>query len=374
MLLVVGLLVTVWTAWFFAVPVRVYEVTENARLEVESAAHPVSVQLDGRVTVTNLSIGRDVQKDEIVLVLDSEDERLALSEHRATHDGLTAELVAQRARIAAENEAASRHRAARHVAIQEARAAVEESEARSKYSELQLDALERLRARAATSRDEYARARAEAEALRALVKSTHLAPERLERELEAEATDHRARIAAFEVDAVRLASEIATESAIIRRLEHAVTRRYVRAPISGCVGAVAPTLRVGAVVRVGETVASIVPHGEARAVALFPVAALGRIHTSQRARLRLQGFPWTQYGPVQAQVDHVGNEPNSGLIRVELILIPDPRSPIPITHGLPGTAEVEVERVSPATLVLRSAGHYLSARRGMVMSPQDSSR
>ena len=32
---------------------------------------------------------------------------------------------------------------------------------------------------------------------------------------------------------------------------------------------------------------------------------------------------------------------------------------IPLQHGLPGTVEVEVERVSPATLVLREVGKHL---------------
>ena len=50
----------------------------------------------------------------------------------------------------------------------------------------------------------------------------------------------------------------------------------------------------------------------------------------------------------------VANEPRDGLLRVELKLLPDLRSPIPRQHGLAGTAEITVDRVSPATLVLRN--------------------
>jgi hypothetical protein len=53
----------------------------------------------------------------------------------------------------------------------------------------------------------------------------------------------------------------------------------------------------------------------------LPPAALGRIQPGQPARLRL-----------------------------------DAALPIPLQHGLPGTVEVEVDHVSPATLVLRTAG------------------
>ena len=87
---------------------------------------------------------------------------------------------------------------------------------------------------------------------------------------------------------------------------------------------------------------------------------MGRIQTGQRARLRLEGFPWTEYGGVSATVSNVAGEPRSGRVRVELAVNPDPASSIPLQHGLPGTIEVEVERVSPAVLLLRAAGRRLT--------------
>jgi membrane fusion protein (multidrug efflux system) len=97
-------------------------------------------------------------------------------------------------------------------------------------------------------------------------------------------------------------------------------------------------------------------------VAHFPAASVERIHPGRPARIRLEGFPWTQYGALAANVADVGNEPSEGLIRVELTLAPGHASPIPLGHGLPGSAEVEVERVSPAVLVLRAAGQLLAIR------------
>jgi membrane fusion protein (multidrug efflux system) len=362
-ILAAGALSTVWAAWFLIARVPVYEVAESARLEVKAAAHPVAAQVDGRVLVTDLAIGREVQAGEILVVLDAEEQRLALRESRTRRDGFAAKLEALRAQIAAEQEAASRHRAARSVAIGELRAKVEESEARAAYTEFQLGALAKLRARDAVSLEDYQRARAEAEALRAAVKTSRLAVERLEREREVAASDRQVRIAGLESDAVALAGDIAAEEATARRLEHAIAMRNVRAPVSGRVGEVVPEFREGSVVRTGEKLGSIVPPGEPRAVAMFPVAAVGRIHPRQPARLRLHGFPWTQYGTVRARVTDVGNEASGGLIRAELSLMAHPHSSIPIAHGLPGTAEVEVERVAPAVLVLRATGRYLAARR-----------
>jgi membrane fusion protein (multidrug efflux system) len=47
------------------------------------------------------------------------------------------------------------------------------------------------------------------------------------------------------------------------------------------------------------------------------------------------------------------------LIRVELELEAKQKSRVPIEHGLQGSAEVEVERVAPISLVLDAAGRYL---------------
>jgi hypothetical protein len=91
-----------------------------------------------------------------------------------------------------------------------------------------------------------------------------------------------------------------------------------------------------------------------------PSSALGRIRPSQAARLRLVGFPWTEYGSIAAVVNAVASEVRAGTVRVELAIQPDEASAVPFQHGLPGTVEIEVERVAPATLVLRAGGRLLT--------------
>jgi membrane fusion protein (multidrug efflux system) len=71
---------------------------------------------------------------------------------------------------------------------------------------------------------------------------------------------------------------------------------------------------------------------------------------------RLDGFPWAQYGTPAATVTRVATEARDGAIRVELDLAPQTPTAIPLQHGLPGTVEVTVEHVSPATMVLRGVG------------------
>jgi membrane fusion protein (multidrug efflux system) len=130
--------------------------------------------------------------------------------------------------------------------------------------------------------------------------------------------------------------------------------------MAGRLGEVAE-LRTGSVVREGGRLAAVVPQGELQLIADFlPPTALGRIRPGQPARLRLEGFPWTQYGSLAATVSRVAGEVRDGRVRVEFGVDRDGASPIPLQHGLPGSVEVQVERVTPATLVLRAAGTLLA--------------
>jgi len=158
----------------------------------------------------------------------------------------------------------------------------------------------------------------------------------------------------------KLRSDQATAGVTIQRLEEEVDRRWIRAPVDGKLGEVAP-LRIGMVVHEGEKLAAVVPAGKLRVVANFdPPAALGRIRPGQHARLRLEGFPWAQYGSVAATITNVASEIRDGSIRVELALDAHSDSRIPLQHGLPGSVEVEIETLSPANLVLRTAGSLLA--------------
>jgi len=112
-----------------------------------------------------------------------------------------------------------------------------------------------------------------------------------------------------------------------------------------------------------ESVASIVPSGRLRAVAMFPAqAAFGRIREGQAAVLRLDGYPWTEFGAVKATVGHVAQEVRDGRVRVELDLQPGSNFSGRLEHGMPGSVEVAVERISPLALVLRTAGQWLTRR------------
>jgi membrane fusion protein (multidrug efflux system) len=130
--------------------------------------------------------------------------------------------------------------------------------------------------------------------------------------------------------------------------------------VAGRVGSVLPPLPPGAFVKEGASLGAIVPSGELRVVAEFtPEAAIGRVREGQPGRLRLDGFPWTQFGSVGARVVSIGSEPRDGRVRAELSVVGAPPA-VPMQHGLPGSLEVEVERATPAALVLRAAGRVMT--------------
>jgi membrane fusion protein (multidrug efflux system) len=351
-----------WVVWFLFGHVPVYEVTTKARLEVTSAAHPVAARVAGQVAWTRLTIGHDVQAGDVLMVLDSQTDHLALVEKRTRCAALRDRLSALRKEIEGERKSLEVLRAARDVALDEARAQLAEAEAKADYADRRAETLKRLRASSAVSELEYNESKAQAIASRATVRAVGLAASRIEKDRSVQENERLTRLAKLDREAVEFDGEIAIEEAAIRRLEHAIELRSIRAPVSGRVGEAAE-VHVGGVIYAGERLGAIVPAGESRVVAWFPAAAVGRIRPEQPARLRLDGFPWTQYGTLAATVTDVGNEGNNGVVRVELTIPANLATTIPLQHGLPGSAEVEVERVSPAMLVLRAAGQLLHVER-----------
>jgi multidrug resistance efflux pump len=358
-LLLVGALLGGWGVWFVCARVAIYEISQTARLEVDQAVHPIATSGAGRVTVTHLVVGRAVQAGEVLAELDAEAPRLQYEEARVRLTALTAQRQARRQELSAEQVAQQDERQAARVALDEARARYREAEVAARAAAEQADIFVRLGARELVSRLELLRTKADADQKQAAADVLRLAISRLDRDQRTKASDRTARITQFSREVTQLDGDIHTAEATLARLVHTIDQTRVRAPITGYLGEVA-TLQPGAVVRQGDTLGVVLPPGALQVVASFlPAMALGRVQLGQPARLRLDGFPWAQYGSLTGTVTSVATEARDGVIRVELRLEPAMPTAIPLQHGLPGTVEVEVERISPVTLVLRAVGHHL---------------
>jgi multidrug resistance efflux pump len=349
-------LLAAWGTWFVAGRVSVYEVSDHAWLAVDREAHPVASPVPGRIASLRVALGQPVAAGEVLAVLEGEEQRSRLEEERARWTGFEGQAAALRQQIAAgRDERADRGRAS-GAAVAETRSKLREAEAAARLADQQAERQERLLADGLVPPAEAERARSEAEQRHAAAEALRQTLDRLGFEDKSTQSEKRGDIDELERELALLASQASETQAAVRRLERDLELRTLRAPVAGRIGQIAP-VRVGSVLGAGEPLAMVVPKGEIKAIAEFlPASALGRIEPDQRARIVLQSFPAAQYGDLPATVSRLASEPRDGRIRVELALRPERGSRLPLQHGLPGTVEVEVERVSPAVLVLRTVG------------------
>jgi multidrug resistance efflux pump len=355
-----GSLLGAWMVWFLLARVSVYAVTNKAGLEVDRAAHPIESAASGRVVATNLAIDQEVKAGDVLVELDSGAQQFQLTEEKTQLAGANPQIRSREAEIASEEQALVQDQQAAKDALEEARAHYREAEAAAQFAQAESERLRKMYNAGVVAELDLNRSVADGQQRRAGADSLHYAIVRLEGEQRTRTNERKAHIEQLTSELNRLRGDRATAGVTIQRLEQEVDRRWIRAPIDGKLGEVAP-LRIGAVVREGEKLGAVVPAGKLRVVANFdPPAALGRIRPGQHARLRLEGFPWAQYGSVSATITNVASEIRDGSIRVEMALDSNADSRIPLQHGLPGSVEVEIETLSPANLVLRTAGSLLA--------------
>ena len=357
-------LLAAWSAWFVLGEVTLHELSPRARVEVRQAAHALSAPGPGRVLKTHLLLGQTVAAGELLVEMDASAEGLRLAEARARLQALGAQLAALRREIDARQQASTPGRQAAEAALQGAQARTREASAALDHATDQERRLREEAAAGSVAAVEALAARAEVLKLAAAREALAAEARRLDASRASQAAEQRAQIDALLRQAAALEGELAGGAQAIDGLLLAIERLRLRAPVAGRIGEIAP-LRAGDVVGAGQKFASIIPGGELIVVADFdPRAVLGRVQPGQPARLRLDGFPWTQYGSLAATVSRVAGEIRDGQVRVEFTADPAPpgRQPssLPLQHGLPGTVEIDIERVSPAVLVLRASGQWMA--------------
>jgi membrane fusion protein (multidrug efflux system) len=356
MLGAMGALLVLVCLWLTLARVPLYAVSEAARLQARDEVHPVDALVSGRVVAVNLPVGGSVRRGDVLVTLDPTDAQLRLDEARASERGLTRQIAALEAEIAARDDALASTQSLGKASLSEAQAARSQTE-----SEAQLAGRER--ARADLMREAGVVAAAEADrAGAAAVQATaavHAREQRLSvlsSETRRDLADRRAANEGLRRTLAALATERDGAGVQVKRLEVEVERHTLRAPIDGVLGQVhAP--QVGSVVSASQTVAVVTPGTGLQLIADFaPASAVGRVRAGQHANMRVTGFPWTQYGMLAATVTAVSSEVADGRIRVVLQLDEHAAPAIPRRHGLIGEVEIELSEVSPAALIARAAG------------------
>ena len=354
--LAAALLLAGWLAWFLFGRITVYEVSRQARLEVQQSAHPVAALVQSRVAANSLVLGQEVRAGDLMIELDAQAERLRLQEEQSRLQTLLPRIASLRKEVAALEQAAAREHASAQAASQGAGFRTREAAAAADFARENERRLREESAIGGVAQIEAVRAQAESLKLAATREALAAEQRRLGTEAEARAFQQQAQVESLRRTILTMQGEALAAESTIARLREEIERHTVRAPVGGTIAEVAG-LRTGAYVAAGQKLATVVPHGGLIIVADFlPAAVLGRIRPGQPARLRLDGFPWAQYGMVDARVVRVAGEVRDGLVRVEFLPARHGAQRLALQHGLPGSIEVGIEEVSPAQLVLRAAG------------------
>ncbi len=347
-----------WTLWFLLARVGVYAVTASARLEVDREHHIVGAPVSGRVARVAVSVGQRVTAGDVLVHLDATGAELERIEEEARVAPASSQIALLREELSAQQRAISEEQQGATAAVAESEVRVAQARSAADFAAEEATRLNSLHANGLVSDLEALRARNAATTTDNEARSARFAASRVMREFEVRQQERLSETARLRREIAALEGLKSEASAAADRISYDIEQRVVRAPIDGVVAELT-SLTGGSIVEEGDQLGTIVPDGDVRVVAFFPPSsALGRIASGQSARVKLEAFPWTQFGAASAVVSKVASESQDGRIRVELMLDAEQSANLPLQHGLPAEVDIEVEQVSPAMLVLRSLGAY----------------
>ncbi len=358
-LLVAGLLCTMWSAWFFLFPISLYAVSSEARVEVSAAMHPLESAVEGKVVASSLLLNRLVSVGEVLVQLETKSLEIELSGKRQRVDSIVAQVGPLKREIEATMRALSEHEMVARAQVTEARARLRGAGTLAEFAQSQADRSAILWEHGGVTASDHAKTTTEGRMQRANADALEITVGRIDAESRFKRSELDQKLAKLARELALLHGTESQERVAIAALLQDIELRSIRAPVSGRLGE-ASQIRAGSVVTKGIRLGAVIPPGPLRVTADFlPAVVLGRVRPGQPARLRLDGFPWAEYGMVPLSVLSVGSELRNGKVRVELQIAGSMPLKIPMQHGLPGSVEVEVEQAFPAQLVLRSAGRML---------------
>lgn len=365
LILLIGLGFGGLVAWAVGARVPIVKVSAQARIEPHNAVHRLEPPAAGRVVRSMMNLDEEVKKGDLLIEFDSQTERLALDQGKATIAGLEQERSVIEAQIANKRAELSSSSQVDEVAVQEAEIREGELVPRHKLAEQRAELAQKSPPGSISELEKLERA-TEADSLGSATRAQSLAIVRLRREQVVRRQTLDAQVLGLKRELLRIESRLRELTVEKERLELLIDKKHYRAPASGRLVDVAE-LGAGAFIADGQRLGTILASdAQVRVRARFPKEMVGNLRAGQTAQLKLDGYPWTIYGTVPARVTRVGTEPGitatpeaiPGTVRVELDLgVPaDPR--IELQHGMTATVEVEVARVSPLALLLRAIGEW----------------
>jgi multidrug resistance efflux pump len=347
-----------WIAWLLLARVSIYADTNQARVEVAQAVYSVQAPVPGRVMESHLDLGQEVEPGSLLVVLGSDPQKLRVEQTEMQQATLQTQFEDQQRELGEEQRASAAERSAGQILVQQAKANLAEAEEAVRLSQEELTRKTELEKQGLTAQIELLRAASDHKRKEIELESFRTTVARVKHEQAIHAEERQAHIEEIKAEIDHTQGELATSRNAQQGLQDELGWHRIVASVRGRLDEVV-NIKAGSYVEQGQQIAVIVPDGQFRIVSYFePSSVIGRVKPGQSAHLRLSGFPWAEYGSVTAFVTSVGTEVRDGRVRVELNPQPNPR--LPLQHGLPGTLEIQIERISPAVFLLRKAGLYLA--------------
>lgn len=360
--------IAAWVVWAVVAEVGVHVTSITGRVEARESVNILRAEVDGRLVAVHATLGQTVAVGDVLYEMDGAEPEIRRSEAAARRAALAAEREVLLAAVNAANQAKDTGQDVLFAALAEARAQLARARAGLSQAEREVTRLSGLAAGGGVPSQDVERARTAVSLGKGEVGVAQALSDKLSAVEARETSDRTAAVERMRQELSRLDADQAAADADRRSAEVASERRRVRVPIAGRLGEL-PLLRPGDYVQPGQALGTIVPSGALHVVAYFAAdRALGWVRPGAPARLRLDAFPWTWFGQVEASVEDVALEPKDGLLRVELALAKDVRADLPLAHGLTGQVEIQVEQASPLALLLRAAGRQTAPEVGPTAS------
>jgi multidrug resistance efflux pump len=346
--------VAVWS-WFGRVDM--YVQSKEGIFEVTNYAHLLQPQVDGMLMEATATLGAHVDAGQVIYSLDSQAQSRQLEEEQARRASSARLVIAIEDQIRAQSlarDASDRLTTASETA---ARARVRVAETSFSYSARRNDILAALQEHDLVTGLDSLQGQEERSMTSAQVSEQRSELLLARRSGQLSVLDRDVAVASLQRDLATVQGQIETSDARIAELQYEIERRNIRAPVSGFISSLSTATR-GATVHAGETLGSVVPAEPIRVVARFNQRdAVGRVQAGQPVVLRVDQFPWSQYGTLQGKVVSVASVASDGLIRADVEVVGSNPN-IAVGEGLTGIAEVRTESLRPIYLLLRLAGQF----------------
>lgn len=357
--LLVAFIFSTWIIWFLFVTISIYEVSGSARLQVETATHSISNSIAGVIVTNNMRLGSKIRKGEVLVQLSNDKERLRLKEELTHLQTIPPQIQALEKQIYNYRLAANKTQKADEIEIAKAKSNLKEAKTAAEFLDESWKRLESIKMSGQISPIEIKQARRLAESEQASAKTKAAELKHISVNMTANRHERQANLHSLQQKLAALLGEQEKSRATIERINQQMKNSIIRATVNGEIGEV-NSHQIGTYIQPGTVLGRIIPSGKLKVVADFePSRVLGRVVPGQQGRMRLHGYPWAQYGSIDVKVARIASEIRDGRIRVEFHPISQ-HNKLPMQHGLLGAVEVEVEKITPAVLVLRTSGQMLT--------------